>query len=91
MGWSSEPCWADVRTSDISSLGERAELEFVGGFDPGIFEHPVGHPLVSRISRVNTAENSTCGPATNRAVDSGTATARYWATSSRTPSTPRWR
>ena len=39
-------------------------------------------PLVSRISGVKAAEKSTCGPDTTRAVCSGTAMARYWATSS---------
>ena len=39
-------------------------------------------PLVSWISGVNSIENSTCGPATTRAVGSGCATARYCATNS---------
>ena len=39
-------------------------------------------PLVSRITGVNSIENSTCGPATTRAVGSGLATARYCATNS---------
>ena len=39
-------------------------------------------PFVSLITGVNSIENSTCGPATARAVSNGLATARYWATSS---------
>ena len=34
-------------------------------------------PFVSLITGVNSIENSTCGPATTRAVASGLATARY--------------
>ena len=39
-------------------------------------------PLVSRISGVNSIENSTCGPAAARAVGTGWATARFLGTSS---------
>ena len=39
-------------------------------------------PLVILISGVVIIENNSCGPDTTRAVASGFATARYWATSS---------
>ena len=39
-------------------------------------------PFVSLITGVKNIENSTCGPATTRAVSNGLATARYCATNS---------
>ncbi len=80
--WSSEPCRAEVRTSDTSSCGERAERSSSAGSMPNRLSIRLAVPLVRWISGVNSVENITCGPATTRAVRSGTATARYWATSS---------
>ena len=79
---SSEPRRAELRTSEPSSCGERADRSSSAGSMPSLRRIQLAVPLVSLITGVNSIENSTCGPATARAVGSGLATARYWATSS---------
>ena len=79
---SSEPAVAEVRTSDTSSWGERAERSSSAGSMPSRRRIQLAVPLVILINGVVAIENSSCGPATTRAVASGLATARYWATSS---------
>ena len=79
---SREPRRAELRTSEPSSCGDRAERSSSAGSMPNRRRIQLAVPLVRWISGVNSIENSTCGPATTRAVGSGRATARYWATSS---------
>jgi len=79
---SSAPRRAELRTSETNSCGERADRSSSAGSMPKRRNSPFAVPLVSLISGVNIAENTTCGPATVRAVASGRATARYCATSS---------
>ena len=79
---SSAPRRAELRTSDPSSCGERADRSSSAGSMPSRRRIQFAVPLVRWISGVNSIENNTCGPATTRAVGSGCATARYWATSS---------
>jgi hypothetical protein len=73
---------AEVRTSEASSCGERAELSSSAGSIPNRCRIQLAVPLVSRINGVTAAETNTWGPATTRAVCSGTAMARYCATNS---------
>ena len=49
---------------------------------PSLRRIQLATPLVNRIGYVISHENSSCGPATARAVCSGRATARYLGTSS---------
>jgi hypothetical protein len=79
---SSEPARAEVRTSETSSCGERAERNSSAGSIPTRRRIQLAVPLVILIRGVVATENSSCGPDTTRAVASGLATARYWATSS---------
>ena len=79
---SSEPRRAELRTSDPSSCGERADRSSSAGSMPSRRNIQFAAPLVRWISGVASIENSSWGPATARAVCSGRATARYWATSS---------
>ena len=79
---SNEPLRAEVRTNDTSSCGERAERNSSAGSIPIRRRIQFAVPLVSRISGVNTSENSSCGPADQRAVGTGRATARFFGTSS---------
>ena len=82
MAGSREPLRAEVRTSDTSSCGERAERSSSAGSMPSSRTIQLAAPLVSRMAGVNSSENSSCKPATARAVRSGRATARYFGTSS---------
>ena len=79
---SSAPLRAELRTSDTSSRGERADRSSSAGSMPSRRRIRLAVPLVSRISGVNSAENNSCGPADQRAVDTGRATARFFGTSS---------
>ena len=79
---SREPLRAEVRTSDSSSCAERAERSSSAGSMPNRRTIQFAAPLVARMAGVSSAENSSCGATTVRAVRSGRATARYFGTSS---------
>jgi hypothetical protein len=59
---------AEVRTSDTSSCGERAELSSSAGSMPNRSSTQLATAFVSLINGVTAAEKSTCGPATTLAV-----------------------
>lgn len=79
---SSEPRRAEVRTSDTSSWGVRAERSSSAGSMPSRRTIQFAAPFVIRMAGVNSTENNHCGSTTARAVRNGRATPRYLGTSS---------
>ncbi|SLI58866.1 Uncharacterised protein [Mycobacteroides abscessus subsp. abscessus] len=80
--WSSAPRWAEVRTREPSSCGERAERSSSAGSTPSLRTTQFAVPLRKWIIHLNTTEKPTIGPAVARAVASGLAMAMFLGTSS---------
>ena len=78
----SVPCCAERPTSDISSSGERADASSSWGSMPIRRRIPFADSLKSAIAGRFTVVNPRMNPWTALAVCSGSATARFWGTSS---------
>ena len=76
------PCWALVRTSELSSRGERAERSSSAGSTPSRRTIALAEAFSPVISQRNAPANPACSQTTARAVRSGPAMARFFGTSS---------
>ena len=82
MPGSRVPCSALVRTSELSSRGERAERSSSAGSTPSRRTTALADAFSPVISQRNAPANPACNQTTARATRSGPAMARFFGTSS---------